>query len=127
MPEEWKKSVLIPIYKNKWDAQCCNTYRGIKLISHTMKVWQRIIKARLRDRVEISEQQYGFMPGKGNHRCHVCFKNVDGKVQGRSKSAILCIRGPRESLRQGSAGRAVVLYEKIPNGGNVCATCTGYV
>ena len=30
-----------------------------------MKVWERIIKARLRDRVEISKQQYGFMPGKG--------------------------------------------------------------
>ena len=34
---------------------------------------------------------------------------------------------PRESLRQGSAGRAVVLYEKIRNCEKVCATCTGYV
>ena len=33
-------------------------------MSHTMKVWERIIKARLRDRVEISKKQYGFMPGK---------------------------------------------------------------
>ena len=29
-----------------------------------MKVCERIIEARLRDRVEISKQQYGFMPGK---------------------------------------------------------------
>ena len=29
-----------------------------------MKIWERIIETRLRDRVEISEQQYGFMPGK---------------------------------------------------------------
>ena len=34
-------------------------------MSHTMKIWERIIEARLRDRVEISKQQYGFMPGKG--------------------------------------------------------------
>ena len=34
-------------------------------MSHTMKVWERIIETRLRDRVEISKQQYGFMPGKG--------------------------------------------------------------
>ena len=33
-------------------------------MSHTMKVWERIIETRLRDRVEISKQQYGFMPGK---------------------------------------------------------------
>ena len=65
MPEEWRRSVLIPIYKNKGDAQCCGNYRGIKLMSHTMKVWERIIEARLRDRIEISKQQNGFMPGKG--------------------------------------------------------------
>ena len=65
MPEEWRRSVLIPIYKNKGDAQCCGNYRGVKLMSHTMKVWERIIETRLRDRVEISKQQYGFMPGKG--------------------------------------------------------------
>ena len=82
-------------------------------MSHTIKVWERIIETRLRDRVEISKQQYRFIPGKGNHQCHVCFKNVYGKVQGRSKRAILCIRRPRESLRQSSAGRIVVLYEKI--------------
>ena len=64
MPEEWRRSVLIPIYKNKEDAQCCENYGGIKLMSHTMKVWERIIEARLRDSVEISKQQYGFMPGK---------------------------------------------------------------
>ena len=65
MPEEWRRSVLIPIYKNKEDTQCCGSYRGIKLMSHTMKIWERINKARLRDIVEISKQQYGFMPGKG--------------------------------------------------------------
>ena len=64
MPEEWRRSVLIPIYKTKVYAQCCGNYRGIKLMSHTVKVWERIIEARLRDIVEISRQQYGFMPGK---------------------------------------------------------------
>ena len=37
MPEEWRRSVLIPIYKNKGKVQCCGNYRGIKLMSHTMK------------------------------------------------------------------------------------------
>ena len=34
-------------------------------MSHTMKIWERIIKARLKDSVEISKQQYGFIPEKG--------------------------------------------------------------
>ena len=48
MPEEWRKSVLIPIYKSKGDAQCCRSHRGIKLMSHTLKIWGKIIEARLR-------------------------------------------------------------------------------
>ena len=65
IPEEWKRSVLIPIYKNKGDTQCCGSHRRIKLMSHTIKIWERIIEAKLRDRIEISKQQYRFMPGKG--------------------------------------------------------------
>ena len=61
MPEKWRMNVLIPIYKNKEGGN----YKGIKLMSNTMKVWERIIKSRLRDRVEISKLQYEFMPGKG--------------------------------------------------------------
>ena len=34
-------------------------------MSHTMKIWERIIETRLRNSVQISKQQYGFMPGKG--------------------------------------------------------------
>ena len=65
------------------------------------------------------------MPGERTIDAMLALKNADGKVQGRSKRATLCIRGPRESLRQGFAGRAVV--EKIRNSEKVCATCTGYV
>ncbi|KAK3511475.1 hypothetical protein QTP70_008958 [Hemibagrus guttatus] len=64
MPEEWRSSVLLPIFKNKGDVQSCSNYRGIKLMSHTMKVWERVVEARLRKVVEICEQQYGFMPRK---------------------------------------------------------------
>ncbi|KAK3531499.1 hypothetical protein QTP70_023281 [Hemibagrus guttatus] len=64
MPEEWRRSVLVPIFKNKGDVQSCSNYRGIKLMSHTMKLWERVVEARLREVVEICEQQYGFMPRK---------------------------------------------------------------
>ncbi|KAK3538868.1 hypothetical protein QTP86_018772 [Hemibagrus guttatus] len=64
MPEEWRRSVLVPIFKNKGDVQSCSNYRQIKLMSHTMKLWERVVEARLRKVVEIREQQYGFMPRK---------------------------------------------------------------
>ena len=37
MPEEWRVSTLVPIFKNMGDIQECTNYRGIKLMSHTMK------------------------------------------------------------------------------------------
>ncbi|KAK3550062.1 hypothetical protein QTP86_019161, partial [Hemibagrus guttatus] len=64
MPEEWRRSVLVPIFKNKGYVQSSSNYRGIKLMSHTMKLWERVVEARLRKVVEICEQQYGFMPRK---------------------------------------------------------------
>ena len=48
MPSEWRPSVIIPLYKDKDDIQDCNNYRGIKLLSHTMKLWERVIEGRLR-------------------------------------------------------------------------------
>ncbi|KAD4179608.1 hypothetical protein E3N88_28199 [Mikania micrantha] len=38
MPDQWRSSVLIPLYKKKGDAQRCENYRGIKFLSHTMKL-----------------------------------------------------------------------------------------
>ena len=64
MPEVWRDSVLIPIFKNKGDVQSCSNYRGIQLISHTMKLCERVVERRLRSDLTFREQQYGFMPGK---------------------------------------------------------------
>ena len=65
IPDSWRNSLLIPIYKDKGDIQDCANYRGIKLMAHTMKMYERIIEARIRDETAISEEQFGFMPGKG--------------------------------------------------------------
>ena len=43
MPDEWRDSVIVPICKDKGDVQDCGNYRGIKLMAHTMKLWERKI------------------------------------------------------------------------------------
>ena len=43
MPDEWRDSIMIPIFKNKSDVQSCSNYRGIKLISRSMKLWERVV------------------------------------------------------------------------------------
>ena len=55
--------MMIPLNKNKGDIQSCNNYRGIKLLSHTIKIWERVVEWSLRKVVFISENQFRFMPG----------------------------------------------------------------
>ena len=54
-----------PIYKEKGDHMNCTNYNGIKLLSHTMNLWERSIHQRLRDIVSLSGGQFDFKPGVG--------------------------------------------------------------
>ena len=49
-PEDWKRSVFIPILK-KGSAKECSDYRTIALISHTSKEMLKILQARLQQYV----------------------------------------------------------------------------
>ena len=53
MLHKWRFSIVILLCKNKADIQDCNNYRGIKLLSHTMKLWARVIGGRLRRHISI--------------------------------------------------------------------------
>ena len=39
---DWCKSWMISIYKEKGDALECGSFRGIKLLEHAMKVFERV-------------------------------------------------------------------------------------
>ena len=51
-------------FKGKGAALDSN-YRGLKLIEHALKVFERVIENLLRDKIDIGSMQFGFMPGKG--------------------------------------------------------------
>jgi hypothetical protein len=50
-PGEWNKSIICPIYK-KGDKTDCKNYRGIALMPHAAKVYERILEKRLREIVK---------------------------------------------------------------------------
>ena len=65
-PQDWKRSVFIPIPK-KDNARECSNYRTITLISHASKVILKILQARLQQYVncELPDVQAGFRKGRG--------------------------------------------------------------
>jgi len=65
IPQYWKTSVILPIYKGKGDPMECGSYRGTKLLEHAMKVVERIFEHRIREQIEVDYMQFGFTKGKG--------------------------------------------------------------
>jgi len=64
IPEDWKSSVVLPVYKGKGDPTECRFYRGIKLLEHAMKVVESIFAHRIRQQIEVDDMQFGFVKGK---------------------------------------------------------------
>ena len=65
-PQDWKRSVFIPIPK-KGNAKECLNYRTIALILHASKLILKILQARLQQYVnlELPDIQAGFRKGRG--------------------------------------------------------------
>ena len=65
-PQDWKRSVFIPIPK-KGNAKEHSNYHTISLISHASKVMLKILQARLQQYVncELPDVQAGFRKGRG--------------------------------------------------------------
>ena len=65
-PQDWKRSVFLPIPKKANDKECSN-YHRIALISHASKVMLKILQARLQQYVnrELPDVQAGFRKGRG--------------------------------------------------------------
>ena len=68
-PQDWKRSVFIPIPK-KGSAKECSNYCTIALISHASKVMLKILQARLQQYVnrELPDVQAGFRKRQSNQR-----------------------------------------------------------
>ena len=65
-PQDWKRSVFIPIPK-KGNAKECSNYHTLALIPHASKVMLKILQARLQQYVnhELPDVQAGFRNGRG--------------------------------------------------------------
>ena len=66
-PQNWKRSVLIPIPK-KGSAKECSNFHTIAFILHASKVMLKILHSKLQQYVncDLPEVQAGFRKGRGN-------------------------------------------------------------
>ena len=98
-PQDWKRSVFIPIPK-KGNAKECSNYRTIALISHASKVMLKIFQARLQQYMnrDLPDVQAGFRKSRGtkDQIANICWIIKKAK-EGSKKpliSALLTIPKP---------------------------------
>ena len=90
-PEDWKRSVFIPIPK-KGNAKEGSNYHTIALISHTSKVMLKILQARLQHYVnqELPDVQAGFRKGRGTRDQTANTHWIIEKTRDFQKNAYFC-------------------------------------
>ena len=90
-PQDWKRSVFIPIPK-KGNAKEYSNYRTIALISHASKVTLKILQSRLQQYVnhELPDVQAGFSKGWGTRDqiANICW--IIEKVREFQKNIYCC-------------------------------------
>ena len=90
-PQDWKRSVFIPIPK-KGNAKECSNYRTIALISHAGKVMLKILQARLQQYVnhELPDVQAGFRKGRGTRDLIANIHWIIRKARESQKNIYFC-------------------------------------
>ena len=48
IPEDWRRGLIVPIWKRNGDVQDLEKYKGIMLLRHVMKVLERILDRKIR-------------------------------------------------------------------------------
>ena len=90
-PQDWKRSVFIPIPK-KDNAKECSNYRTVALISHASKVMLKIHQARLQQYMncELPDVPAGFRKGRGTRDkiANICW--IIGKAREFQKNIYFC-------------------------------------
>ena len=95
-PQDWKRSVFIPILK-KGNAKECSNYCTIALISHTGKVMLKNLQARLQQYVnrELPNVQTGFRKGEEPEiKLPTSFGSSKEQESSRKTSALLTTPKP---------------------------------
>ena len=90
-PQDWKRSVFIPIPK-KGNARECSNYCTIALISHASKLMFKILQARFQQYVncELPDVQAGFRKGIGTTDQIAIIHWIIGKARGFQRNICFC-------------------------------------
>ncbi|XP_030747133.1 uncharacterized protein LOC115875768 [Sitophilus oryzae] len=82
VPQDFRDSIIISLYKNKGDKTECGNYRGISLLAVAGKILEKIIINRMMPYVDklIPDFQSGFRPRRSTVNMVFCLRQIQEKT-----------------------------------------------
>ena len=99
------------------DIQECNNYRGIKLLTHTFKIWERVL--------DIQVNRHPWKPvwvhAREEHHRRYLHSQADDRAVSRGTEGHLCnLHRPREGLRPSPEGGDLENHEGEAGTRKIC-------
>jgi hypothetical protein len=99
LPDQWKESIIVPVYK-KGDKTDHSNCRRISLLSTLYKMLSNILLSRLSPYVDdiIGDHQCGFRHNRSTTDQICCIRQDTGEKMGVKRDGTSTIHGLQESL-----------------------------
>ncbi|KAI5718027.1 hypothetical protein M8J77_015079 [Diaphorina citri] len=113
IPEEWLKSIFIPIPKSTY-AKRCNQYRTISLMSHALKIFLKIIHQRICRKIEeqFGNTQFGFRGGLGTREALFCVQVLVQRCLDMNKNVYGCFIDFEKAFDRVQHGKLIEILKK---------------
>jgi len=91
IPNDWLQSTFVAIPK-KPNAKKCNEYRTISLMSHTLKIFLKVIHTRIYKKAEkhMSQEQFGFCNELGTREALFSIQILVQRCRDINQKVYLC-------------------------------------
>ena len=90
MPNDWKTSVIVPIFKGKCGMMSCGSYTEVKLLEHAIKIVKGVLERQIRTLINLNKIQVGITPGKGTMDALFIVRRMLEKCQRKEKRLYMC-------------------------------------
>jgi hypothetical protein len=92
LPDDWKESILEPIYNNEDNTDCSN-YRSVSLLPTTYNILSSILPSRLTVYAEeiIGNHQFGFRRNRSTTDHIFCIRQIPEKKGNKTKQCVISL------------------------------------
>ena len=111
LPEKWMLSSLVTIFKRKRDILNPNSYRGIKLLEHAFKLYEKVLDGRLGEVIDIDKMKYGFISVIGTVDTVLVLWRLSEKSRAKNKKLFFIFVDLKKAFNQVTKGSYSFCFE----------------